>query len=120
MLYTVIRRGGGDVINDLITVTELSRLTGKTRPTVYKYIKDFERERYDSVPYTFLMLLEFAENEDTTRQDIIEYCEKHYSSGKELSPLLSEVIELLKNNSEKIDLEKIKHLIEKEIKRNEK
>ena len=47
MLYTVIRRGGGDVINDLITVTELSRLTGKTRPTVYKYIKDFERERYE-------------------------------------------------------------------------
>jgi len=108
------------VINDLITVSELSRLTGKTRPTVYKYIKDFEADRYDSVPYTFLMLLELAEEENTTRQDIIAYCEKHYSAGKELSPLLSEIIELLKDHSESIDLNKVKHLIEKEIKRNEK
>lgn len=108
------------MINDLLTVTELSRLTGKTRPTVYKYIKDFEADRYDTVPYTFLMLLELAEEDDTTREDIIKYCEKHYSSGKELSPLLSEIIELLKNHSESIDLERIKHIIEKEIKRNEK
>ena len=108
------------MINDLLTVTELSRLTGKTRPTVYKYIKDFEADRYDAVPYTFLMLLELAEGEDTTREDIIKYCEKHYSSGKELSPLLSEIIELLKDHRESINLERIKHIIEKEIKRNEK
>ena len=51
------------MINDIITVTELSRLKGKTRPTVYKYIKDFEADRYDAVPYTFLMLLEMAESD---------------------------------------------------------
>ena len=108
------------MITDIITITELSRLTGKTRPTVYKYIKDFEQDRYDAVPYTFLMLLELAEGDDTTRQDIVEYCKKHYSSGEELSPLLSDVIELLKDHANNIDLEKIKIFIEKEIKRNEK
>jgi hypothetical protein len=108
------------MINDIITVTELSRLTGKTRPTVYKYVKDYEQARYDSVPYTFLMLLELMEDEKTTKRDIIEYCKKHYSDGEELSPLLSDVIELLKSNSDRIDLEKIKTIIIKEIKKNEK
>ena len=108
------------MITDLLTITELSRLTGKTRPTLYKYIKDFESSRYDAVPYTFLMLLELAESEEASRQDIIEYCKKHYSEGVELSPLLSEVIELLKKHSDTVDLNKVKHLIEKEIKRNEK
>ena len=108
------------MINDIITVTELSRLTGKTRPTVYKYIKDFEADRYDAVPYTFLMLLEMAESEKTTRQDIIEYCKKFYSMGEELSPLLSDIIELLKNHKDTLDLEKIKAIIEKEIRKNEK
>ena len=108
------------MINDIITVTELSRLTGKTRPTVYKYIKDFEADRYDAVPYTFLMLLELAESEDTTRQDIIEYCKKYYSGGEELSPILSDIIELLKAHQDSIDLERLKHSIEKEIRKNEK
>ena len=30
-------------ITDRITITELSRMLGKSRPTVYKYIADFER-----------------------------------------------------------------------------
>lgn len=107
-------------MNDIISVTELSRLTGKTRPTIYKYIKDFEQDKYDSVPYTFLMLLELMDDEETTKQDIVEYCKKHYSDGEELSPQLSEIIELLKAHSETINLTKIKIIIEKEIRRSEK
>ena len=108
------------MITDIITVTELSRLTGKTRPTVYNYVKDFEDAKYDSVPYTFLMLLELAEDEETTRQDVINYCNKHYSGTEELSPLLADVIELIKKHSDIINLEKLKMFIEKEISKNEK
>ena len=108
------------MITDIITVTELSRLTGKTRPTVYKYIKDFEDAKYDSVPYSFLMLLELAENEETSRADVIAYCKKHYASGDEISNELADIIELLKANEDIIDLEKIKIIIEKDIRKNAK
>ena len=30
-------------ITDMISITELSRLLKKTRPTVYKYVSDFEK-----------------------------------------------------------------------------
>ena len=33
-------------VTDLITITELSRIMNKSRPTIYKYISDFEEERY--------------------------------------------------------------------------
>ena len=29
-------------ITDIVTITELSKLLGKSRPTVYKYVSDYE------------------------------------------------------------------------------
>ena len=102
-------------LNDFMSITELSRLTGRTRPTLYKYLKDYEDGKYDDIPYTFLVLMQLAEEPDASRADLLDYCDKHYTKKTDKSPALRELIDFITNNSEKLDLKKIKEMIEKEI-----
>ena len=104
-------------LTDFMCITELARRTGRTRPTLYKYVKDYEEERFDDIPYSFLKLMQLAEEPDTSRRDLIEYCEKHYSKGDERTPELRELIELITANADKLDLPRIKKIIETEIKK---
>ena len=43
-------------IVEVITISELSRLTKKSRPTLYKYINDYENQVYDNIPFNFIKL----------------------------------------------------------------
>ena len=108
-------------LNDFVSITELSRLTGRTRPTLYKYIKDYSEGNYDEIPYSFLMLIRLGEEEETTRRDILEYCEKHYSQGEkdkgEREPGLEKIIELITQNKDKLDFDRLTEIIEKELKK---
>ena len=102
-------------LNDFMSITELARLTGRTRPTLYKYVRDYEDGNYDDIPYTFLILMQMAEKPDVSRAELVEYCDKHYAKKTDKSPALRELIDFITNNCDKLDLKKIKEMIEKEI-----
>ena len=102
---------------DFMSITELSRLTGRTRPTLYKYVRDYGDDKYDEIPYTFLKLMQLAEEPDVSRADLVEYCDKHYGGKTDLSPALRELIEFITENAEKLDIAKLKKIIETEIKK---
>ena len=109
-------------ITDMITITELSRLLGKSRPTVYKYITDFEEGNYNAVPHSVKKLFMEIQSGAIPKKGIYEYCE-HWFTGdapttkkKEKPITLKEIINLLKKNEKKIDLTKLKTYIEEELK----
>ena len=41
-------------ITDYMTVTELARLTHKSRPSIYKYVESYEQNNYDDIPYSII------------------------------------------------------------------
>ena len=96
------------------SITELSNLTGKTRPSIYKYLKAYEDCKYDDLPYSFIQLFSLMEKENVSRKEIIEYCEKNFKSVDE-DIKVNEIVSLIKNNKDKIDLDNLKKVIEEEI-----
>ena len=112
-------------ITDMISITELSRLLKKTRPTVYKYIADFERGNFTALPHSVKKLFQNIQSGKTPKKDIYEYCDHWYQddfTGTEFkakedkSTTLKEVINLLKINEMKLNLTKIKEFILEELK----
>ena len=57
------------IITDFISITELSRLTKKSRPTIYKYLDDFHLGNYDDIPYSIITLFKMAKT--STKAEII-------------------------------------------------
>lgn len=101
-----------------ISITELSRLTGKSRPTLYKYIDCFKRGAYDDIPYTFIRLFEFINSGEYTKEDIVAYCARYFANGASIvvtDPTVRELFEMVLANREKLDIDKIKKIIEKEL-----
>lgn len=105
-------------ITDLVSITQLSRLTHRSRPTIYKYLNEYESAHYNNVPSSFFLLFQMAET--ASLEEIIEYCNEMFGSwnseceGKD--PLLGEIVDLLIANSSKLDLQKIKEHLLEEIK----
>lgn len=97
-----------------INITELSRLTNKTRPSIYKYVDEYITKEYKDIPNSFIVLFDKI-NRNESKQDIIKYCESNFlkitSNDK-----LNQIISLLKNNYEKIDLDKLEEQLKEEIK----
>ena len=95
-------------ITDMISITELSRITGKSRPTIYKYISDYQAG--EDVPEPFKKLFDGITNR-MSKHDIYEYCEYYFcegSSGEEGlkgDAQLQEVIKLIEDNRNKINLQ---------------
>ena len=98
------------------SITELSNLTGKTRPSIYKYLKAYNDCQYDDLPYSFIQLFNLMEKENVTRKEIIEYCEKNFG-GVDEDIKVNEIVNLIKSNKSKIDLDNLKKIIEEEIKK---
>ena len=96
------------------SITELSNLTGKTRPSIYKYLKAYQDLQYDDLPYSFIQLFSLMEKENASRKEIIEYCEKNFKSVDE-DLKVNEIVNLIKNNKSKLDLDNLKKVIEEEI-----
>ena len=98
------------------SITELSNLTGKTRPTLYKYIKAYESDNFDDLPYSFIQLFNLMNKPGVKRKEITEYCENNFKAV-DSDIKVNEIITLIKNNKEKIDLDNLKSVIEEELKK---
>ena len=98
------------------SITELSSLTGKTRPTLYKYIKAFESDQLDDLPYSFIQLFNLMNKPGVKRKEITEYCQTNFQSvGDDMK--LNEIVSLIKENKDKLDLDNIKNMIEEELRK---
>lgn len=116
-------------ITDIISITELSRLLKKSRPTVYKYISDFEKGNYANVPHSVRKLFNQIQSDSIPKREIYEYCDHWFADEpapaafasvkekKEKTATLKEIVKLLKDHEKTLDLPKIKNYIEQEIKR---
>lgn len=103
---------------DNVSITVLSRLTGKSRPTLYKYMDCFRRGAYDEIPYTFIRLFEEISSGRFSKEDVYAYCARYFANGASMvvaDPEVRELFELILANREKLDIEKIKTTIEKEL-----
>ncbi len=103
------------IITDLIPITELSRLTRKSRPTIYKYLRDFSNGNYDNIPYSIINL--FKMTDTATKDEIISYCNSTYgmSFASASNAELQELFNLIVSNQYQIDLKKIKKYILEEL-----
>lgn len=100
------------MVTDKITVTELSRLTHKSRPSIYKYVESFEAGNYDEIPYSIIELFKMIES-GANKNTIIDYCNKKFGSLTDNS--IQDIVNLLNDNKDKIDMDKIKKMIEEVI-----
>lgn len=110
-------------ITDIVTITELSNLLGKSRPTVYKYVSDYESGNYAAIPHSVRSLFDKIMSGETSKRGVFEYCDHWFAgsvqttktSSAEKTTTLKEVIRLLKDNERRLDLGRIKRYIEEEL-----
>lgn len=101
-------------ITDLITITELSRLTNKSRPTLYKYITDYENDNHDNIPYSFIVLFDNIKNNKYGRKEVIDYCKNKFGLSDDEE--LNDLIVFIKENKDKIDVKELKKILKEAIK----
>ena len=104
------------LITDFISITELSRLTKKSRPTIYKYLNDFNLGNYDDIPYSIINLFKMAAT--STKAEIIAYCNATYgtSYSDNCDEEVQELINLIISNQKDLNISKIKDFIMEELK----
>ena len=98
-----------------LTITELSGLTGKTRPTIYKYLRAYEARNLDAVPFTFIRLFELMHQPNVIKKDVVSFCRENFIS-LDSDIRVNEIVSLIQNNKDKIDLDRLKEIIEEESK----
>ena len=99
-------------INDFISITELSRLTGKSRPTLYKYVAEYERGRTGELPLLMLNLVRLIDG-GCAKSQVYRYCEENFAAapGKK-SATDEEILSLIRAHRDSIDIEKLKKFLE--------
>lgn len=104
------------MVTDTISITELSRLTGKSRPTIYKWLTLYENGSISELPKRICELFDLITGRGS-KKDIYQFCEVNFYDGAsgDGSDILREIIELLTGNKDKLDLNKIKQFISEEI-----
>ena len=98
-------------VTDLVTITELSRITNKSRPTIYKYISDFESEKFDDIPLVVLNLFNSIQKGEFSKKDIYSYCDTYFMEADELN----EIFTLIKEYRSKLNLARLKEFILNEV-----
>lgn len=101
-------------MNLLFSITELSTMTGKTRPTLYKYVNAYEAGSLDEIPFSFIQLFNLISKPNVKRKEVADYCDANFKSVDE-DIKINEIVSLIKNNKSKIDLDNLKKHIEEEI-----
>lgn len=99
-------------VTDIITITELSRIMNKSRPTLYKYLFDYEREEYDDIPNIVKDLFDSIVNKNFSKKDIYIYCDTYFNKDDDLS----EIVSFIKENKSKLDLNKVMNFLRNEVK----
>ena len=112
-------------ITDIVTITELSKLLGKSRPTVYKYVSDYESGNYSAIPHSVRSLFDKIMSGETSKRGVLEYCDHWFGaktqpeskSAADKPTTLKEIIKMLKENERLLSLSRIKSFIEEELRR---
>ena len=108
-------------ITDIVTITELSKLLGKSRPTVYKYIFDYESGNYSALPHSVRSLFDKITSGETSRRGVFEYCEHWFdtptTAKSSQKTSLKDILKLLKDNENRLDFGKILSFIEEELRK---
>ena len=59
-------------ITDMISISELARLLNKSRPTVYKYVSDYENGNFAGLPLSVKRLFNEIKNGNIPKREIYE------------------------------------------------
>ena len=100
-------------IQEILTITELSRLLNKSRPSTYKYLSDYENGNFQNIPPVIKTLFDSVEDGKFNKSNIYEYCYNLLLVDNKDE--IKEIYNLLNENKEKINLSKIKEFILMEI-----
>ena len=85
--------------NGKITISQLSRLTDLSRPTLYKYVEEYEENQLSNIPKEILALFDFIYSKEAkTKEDIINYCIQKNKKSAESS--VFDKIKMLFNTDE--------------------
>ena len=98
-------------ITDVVSITELSRIMNKSRPTIYKYIEDYENEVFTDIPLLVKELFDSITIKGFTKKDIYNYCDMHFMENDELTA----IIRFLKENKNKINLNRVMNFLRNEV-----
>lgn len=116
-------------LNKIITISELSRLVGVSRPTMYKYLTLYENKEYNNIPVEIIEILNDLNSKNLySKQEVYNYFSNKFSSTSTRGILdktkvliyenknFNSLLEYLVDNSNKIDfkdiLEKLKENLE--------
>lgn len=102
------------MITDTMTITELSRLTNKSRPTIYKWLTLYKSGKAQELPSAIQELFDIIEH-TRSKKEAYAFCEKMFCNEQE-DGCLKEIFDLLRENRDKLDLNKIKNYIMEELK----
>lgn len=97
-----------------LSITELSRLLQRSRPTVYKYVTEYKSKRFDNIPNSVKELFDRIEN-GCSKSEMYAYCENIFFEKDFKNGELKQLINLITENEDILDLEKIKKFIIGEI-----
>lgn len=103
------------MINKVITITELAALTGKSRPTLYKYWTNYSNNKKDDIPFSIIKLFDLVSKNNASKKEIVNYCTSTFSKVN-VDMDIQEIINLLVDNKDKVDLKAIKKAIKEVIK----
>ena len=98
-------------ITNRITITELSRLTGKSRPTLYKYISSYENDIYDEVPYSFIQLFDAIKG-GAGKKEIERICRLYFASDDQLTRIFN----FINDHQKEMDLDALESYMKEQIK----
>lgn len=101
------------LITDTISITEIARLTNKSRPTIYKWLTLYYSGDKSELPAAVAELFDLIA-ESGSKKEIYTFCDGKFYDKKDDGDL-KEIVELIKDNKAKLDLNRIREFIEKEI-----
>lgn len=87
-----------------IPITELSSLTRKSRPTIYKYLSLYQEKDYGSVPYAFVTLFKMMDDPAISKKEILDYIEKAFPSSPRAGKM-GEAIRYIEDHASSIDFD---------------
>lgn len=77
-----------------IRLTELSNYLNFSRPTLYKYIDDYEKRNYSKIDYNVLQVLKFINNRKTvSKLQVIDYIVNFNKETDIINDRIDEIID---------------------------
>ena len=118
-------------INNIITISELSRLVGISRPTMYKYLLMYENKDRMNIPNNIIEILDYLESDRVkSKQDVYNYFSNNFPSTSTMAVLdktkvlinensnFLKLLEYLVDNSNKIDFEELIKIFKEKVVKN--